>query len=134
MPTTVDGRPESLRASITLPAAPASAAEARHWLSALVAGYMPADQADAAVLCVSELVANVAQHAHSDGMQLSVAGPADDFYIEVSDNDPFMGPRSQTASFDDESGRGLGIIDALASDWGVRKVPDDGKAIWVRLN
>ena len=33
-----------------------------------------------------------------------------------------------------QSGRGLHVVDALADEWGVELVPDDGKVVWVELD
>jgi hypothetical protein len=39
-------------------------------------------------------------------------------------------PARQDASPDDESGRGLVLVDCLASDWGAYH-KDNGKVVWV---
>ena len=39
-------------------------------------------------------------------------------------------PVLRQAGPDDETGRGLAIVTALASDWGVRHHPEGGKTIW----
>jgi anti-sigma regulatory factor (Ser/Thr protein kinase) len=122
-----------VEATISLPAEPASAAQARRWLRPLVAGSARPECEDAALLCLSELVANVARHADSKAFTVTVVESADELFIEVSDEDHHMGPVGEGVGPEDETGRGLGIVAALARDWGIRLHPDDGKAVWLRL-
>lgn len=56
--------------------------------------------------------------------------------IEVWDNLPevFGAPAIRHAGWDDESGRGLEMIEALSADWGWETVPDwNGKRVWAVL-
>jgi hypothetical protein len=54
------------------------------------------------------------------------------FHIEVTD--PSMdAPQMRCAGPDDEKGRGLAIIDALADDWGTR-FTDHGKTVWFTID
>lgn len=126
------GHPTISARTITLPAVPASAPVAREFVRAVLALSTHRDLEEAALLCVTELVANVAQHAPSGQCTVSVLDEPDDLVIEVSDSAdqiPVMGPLSLEA----EHGRGLRIIDALADRWEVRPKPDDGKSVWLRL-
>ncbi len=87
---------------------------------------------DAALLCVSELVANVSVHTRSEQCVVTVVDEADDVIIEVADeaNEP---PMLQADGDKSEHGRGLYIVEALAGEWGVRHNPDNGKSVWLRL-
>jgi hypothetical protein len=49
--------------------------------------------------------------------------------VEVTDADDHL-PRRRRAEPVDESGRGIAIIATIASSWGTRRTPDDGKAVW----
>lgn len=118
--------------TIVLPAEAASAARAREFVRDLVrrAGYEELE--DAAVLCVTELVANVSVHTHSHECVVTVVPEPHDLLIQVADRDsdlPTVEPAGRLA----EHGRGMRIIDALAGEWGVRRVSDEGKCIWLRL-
>ncbi len=87
---------------------------------------------DAALLCVSELVANVSVHTRSKQCMVTVVDEADDVIIEVADEahePPVLEPNAEKS----EHGRGLCIIEALAGEWGVRQRPNDGKSVWLRL-
>ncbi len=81
-------------------------------------------------LVVAELAANAVVHGRSP---FTVSLRRDQLLsIEVSDRGPTvvsLGPEGDTA----RSGRGLQIVDRLASDWGIRPFQDGGKVIWARL-
>jgi len=53
------------------------------------------------------------------------------FWIEVADSDLRL-PRLRVADVDDEGGRGLYLVDALADRWGTRPL-DEGKVVWFEL-
>ncbi|WP_432585568.1 ATP-binding protein [Streptomyces sp. HD1123-B1] len=94
---------------------------------------------DCAVLATNELFANAVEHGS--------AGPADtvtitvtlenrghELRVEVADGSPVV-PRFREAAPTAESGRGLAIVDGLASDWGTEP-PDPGsvgKKVWFTL-
>ncbi|WP_198359345.1 ATP-binding protein [Streptomyces fildesensis] len=48
--------------------------------------------------------------------------------VEVTDSGTHI-PQLRHAESGDESGRGLLLVDALATDWGTRPT-DDGKTVW----
>ncbi|TDQ55128.1 SpoIIE family protein phosphatase [Actinorugispora endophytica] len=57
---------------------------------------------------------------------------ASSVWVEVFDNDLRL-PRIRTAGADDEGGRGLYLVDQLASRWGSRPTPE-GKAVWFEIS
>ncbi|MGW4023887.1 ATP-binding protein [Streptomyces sp. NPDC005009] len=87
-------------------------------------------------LCASELVTNVIRHV-GEGVPVTVRVWCDDggrTRLEVTDPDPRALPVLRAAvSADEESGRGLALLDALASRWGVAYGPGDGKTVWCEL-
>lgn len=94
------------------------------------------DVADTAVLLLSELVTNAVRHGKvPPGREIGTrfALRAEALRLEVADaNDDLPHPR--IAGEDDESGRGLALVDALADDWGTyRRANGIGKCVWVRL-
>lgn len=82
-------------------------------------------------LVVSELATNAVLHA---GTPFTVAVDADDdrFRLEVFDRDGTQMPEATTPAPDDVTGRGLSIVGALATDWGVHE-RDGGKCVWAEL-
>lgn len=86
-------------------------------------------------LCASELVTNVVQHL-GEGVPVTVRVWCDDggrTRLEVTDPDPRALPVLRaSAGADEETGRGLALLDALASRWGVAHGPG-GKTVWCEL-
>jgi serine/threonine-protein kinase RsbW len=85
---------------------------------------------DDAVLIVSELLTN-AVRAGCSCIDLNIEIDVDGLRVGVIDDAPGA-PRVQLAEPEDLRGRGLFLIAALASDWGVRRT-DDGKEVWAAL-
>ncbi|GHH66370.1 hypothetical protein GCM10017673_11740 [Streptosporangium violaceochromogenes] len=83
--------------------------------------------ADTTELMVSELVANAVRHGSGDiGLRL-LRGPT--LVCEVADRAPTL-PSMREAGSEDDSGRGLHLINWLAHRWGSRPTPQ-GKVVWV---
>lgn len=135
-----------------LPFAAASAATARHLLSAdLRRAGIASDVRDDACLVVSELVGNAVRHGqalHDPGLvgdalrvawswTAATAGAPGVLRVAVQDGGPGpsrRGPRDCSAgSLDsDEDGRGLTIVGLLASGWGVED-RSLGAVVWAEL-
>lgn len=86
---------------------------------------------DAICLVVSELVTNAVIHARTP---IRVRIEATPFYVKLTVYDqavdlPVLN-RANRVDADDESGRGLWIVDACSEDWGTRLVGDQGKCTW----
>jgi anti-sigma regulatory factor (Ser/Thr protein kinase) len=107
-----------------------SPSEARAWVASRC-GSDP-DTIFAAELLVSELVSNAVIHAKSD-MVLSLSHDPGSLHVEVEDHGadrPVV--HTRTGPCDPIFGRGLDIVSALASSWGVRPT-SGGKAVWFEL-
>lgn len=93
------------------------------------------DSVDDVALVASELVGNAVRHALPvpDDNEVDVAWTitADDVEVSVADGSP-VEPQLRAPAADDTVGRGLTIVDKLASDWGVEKLPT-GKRVWARV-
>ncbi|MFE7131803.1 SpoIIE family protein phosphatase [Streptomyces sp. NPDC057638] len=83
---------------------------------------------DQGVLAVSELVANSLQHG-TPPMRLRLRRTDRRLTVEVTDGDDHL-PRRRRAETEDEAGRGISIVAAIASSWGSRRTPGGGKAVW----
>ncbi len=108
-----------------------SVGEARTFVRDVLAetGASP-DNIDSAVLLVSELATNVTLHARTD---LLVSVRVDDgaLWAQVRDWNPRL-PQPCMAAPDATTGRGLLLVDALASRWGVER-DAQGKVVWFAL-
>lgn len=80
-------------------------------------------------LVVSELMANVVQHARTPVTVRLVVDTT--LRVEVHDGNSII-PAMVEAAEDAESGRGLFIIEALSSAWGVSSTAD-GKCVWAEI-
>ena len=131
---------DGLSARWRLPPRASSAAEARaatrHFLASLQdrrQGERPPTAVDeeAAVLAVSELVSNAILHAGAvpGDIELRLEARAGALHIEVEDGDPRPPVRAGDNAGRDR-GRGLLIVDRLASRWGWSTIAENGKAVW----
>jgi hypothetical protein len=92
-----------------------------------------ADIADTAVLLTSELVTNAITHGESP-VTVAVSWSGGALRVEVHDRSRFMpAPWPVIDSADAETGRGLLLVDTLASDWGFYRTPG-GKAVYFTLD
>lgn len=113
-----------------LPAEPRSAGEARDAVTRALITDVSDGSLDALVLLTSELVTNVVAHAGT-ACHLGVELLADVVRVSVSDeSDEPLQPRH--AEPQSESGRGLALVDALSSNWGVVRRAD-GKTVWFEV-
>lgn len=90
---------------------------------------------DSALLLTSEVVTNALVHGRGDVL-VSVDRDRDVLRVEVSDDDP-RHPRVPDGADEldpaAEGGRGMRIVDLLASAWGVRDRSGGGKHVWFEL-
>ncbi|TPQ20144.1 ATP-binding protein [Streptomyces sporangiiformans] len=92
---------------------------------------------DAAAVIVAELTANAVLHARVPGrgfeLRLLLTG-VHTLRIEVTDTRADRRPeQSPTPAPDAESGRGLTLVEALATSWGVTDGPAPRKTVWAEL-
>lgn len=106
-----------------------AAPRARAFASGVLTSWrFPVDLHDLGVLAVSELVANSLQHG-TPPMRLRLRRTDRRLIVEVTDGDDHL-PRRRRAEPGDESGRGIAIVATIASNWGSRRTPGGGKAVW----
>jgi len=119
------------RVEVDLAADVMSAGAARRFTEAQCAAWGVSDVVDAALLVVSELVTNAVTHARS-ACTLRLARSADAIRLEVSD-DGIGSPDPLVADPDDEHGRGLLLVSAMSSAWGVNSTASGGKLVWAEI-
>ena len=141
-------RPPYLRAELALgpsPTAPAAARQFVHatcWQWRLQAVGEPNDPparrwgeelVDWAMLVASELVTNAVVHTKGP-LRLRLELVAGRLHLAVADQSPrLLGLAADPGDPDAEDGRGLLVVDQLASSWGVQHPPEGGKEIWCVL-
>lgn len=118
-------------AQLTLPLGEPAPALARRFLAETICDAHMATVADEAELLVSELITNSVRHgAPPVSLRLSCdEGRA--LQVEVTDGSTVL-PDARTAGPEDDSGRGVGLVDLLSEEWGVTPHPD-GKTVWFTL-
>ncbi|GAA3425642.1 SpoIIE family protein phosphatase [Streptosporangium sandarakinum] len=114
-------------AQLTLDPDPRSAARARRLVRATLSEWRLDPIADATELMISELVTNAIKHGSGTVEVRLLRGPS--LVCEVADRSPAR-PVMREAGSDDDTGRGLHLINWLAHRWGTRPTPD-GKIVWV---
>lgn len=121
------------RASIDIPATDAGVAAARHVVAALLPAWHLRQLTADATLLVSELVTNAYQHAPgTDSFELELIRRTNGIRIALADGSSIR-PLIRELSHDQQSGRGMAIVAAIATRWGV----DDhhgGKRVWLDLD
>lgn len=89
-----------------------------------------ASMVDDVALLVSELVTNAVSHTDADGV-LELTELLAGVRVEVHDCST-VAPTLGRGGPDDESGRGMRLVEHLATTWGVQR-HGDGKAVWFEL-
>lgn len=83
------------------------------------------------VLLANELVTNAILHTEAD-FDVVVDVAERRVRVEVRDHSD-RSPAPRAATPESVAGRGFALIEALAADWGVEPLPDDGKAVWFEV-
>ena len=119
-----------------LPASPLAPRQARVAVRRALASWGLAALASDAELMTSELVANAVEHGDGRAIGLTIRrfdgpGRRPGIACEVSDSSPVL-PVARQAGPDDDRGRGLNIVAALATRSGIAASPE-GKTAWFTL-
>lgn len=120
---------------LCLPASTSSARTARHWvMNELAAEGVFGAENQIVELLTGELVANAALHGPSHGLIRVRVGRAG-WVVRVAVRDdsatvPVVRHPEPTAA----SGRGLELVDSLATAWGVERHGDEGKTVWFSVD
>jgi anti-sigma regulatory factor (Ser/Thr protein kinase) len=122
----------TLTARIDLPPVAGSVPAARHLLLEVLRAWdVPQDRDDAALL-VTELVANVIDHAREEA-SLSLEAEVSDGWLRISIADgSSIRPVVRELSHEQPRGRGLLLVKAIADRWGSED-HRGGKRVWFEL-
>lgn len=121
----------SVPSECRLPDSPTASQAARSFVRRTACPIHQTNIEDACLL-VSEVVTNALVHG-APPLALSSRCVRTAALFSVTDHSPLREPiAAHAAAADDESGRGLAIVEMLASEWGVSDDPD-GKSVWFLL-
>jgi hypothetical protein len=102
--------------------------ELRHWARSWIAANGRDADPDSVILVMTEMVTNSIRHG-SEPVIVDLVETVPTLTVRVSDGSSKK-PLQPGARTGDEGGRGLRIIDALTSRWGVWLNPGGGKTVW----
>ncbi|MGH3665365.1 MAG: ATP-binding protein [Egibacteraceae bacterium] len=126
LPGQLDGEP----LQIALAPSADSPRRARRFVRRAVQGWGCAQIGDAVVMLTNELVTNAVLHAGSR-VVLRLRHVGDGIRVEVADADPRR-PDPQPYEVDAQTGRGMALLTAEASAWGVEPA-EGGKVVWFEV-
>ena len=109
-----------------------AAPRARAFADGVLASWrFPEELRELGVLAASELVANSLKHGRAPlGLRLRRTDRR--LIVEVTDGDEHL-PRRRQAEPADEEGRGIAVVATIAAEWGARRLPEGGKAVWAEF-
>jgi len=125
------GERSGLETSTELISAFTSVATARRFIVSALARWNAGDLAEDAKLLVSELVTNAILHGRGP-CSLRICMQENTLRIEVLDGGAGS-PEPQLEAWTSEHGRGLQLVNAIATAWGMESLVEDGKRVWADL-
>jgi anti-sigma regulatory factor (Ser/Thr protein kinase) len=127
---------DALTARFDLLADTRAAGQARRLVSELLVAWERAEDAEVARLLISEVVTNAVRFAgRLSALRLALVAHPDRVRFLVGDGSP-LHPVLRSADSAAESGRGIHLVAALASAWGVLEASEEsglGKQVWFEL-
>jgi anti-sigma regulatory factor (Ser/Thr protein kinase) len=123
----------AIEATILLPGDVTTPAAARRFVRTALES-VEADPVliETAELLTDELVTNAIVHAGAKSY-LFIRAVRDVVRVEVTDPDERL-PSMAAPDIDATGGRGLAIVNGLASAWGIERVDGGGKTVWFELS
>ncbi len=116
--------------SVELPPEPESATRARRLAREQLESLCRPDALETVALLVTELVTNAILHARTP-LHLEIEANEDHVRLCVQDSSDRQ-PERRTYASDAVTGRGLALVEHLASSWGVDVTPS-GKVVWCEI-
>ena len=114
---------------IALPADLTAPGVARAHTRSVLRGWRRPELPDPLLLALRELVSNAVRHGRPP-VDLLLRRAGRGVRLEVHDEAPGREREVSLSGPDAESGRGLFLVETVASDTGVEQVPGDGKTAW----
>jgi len=131
--------PMDRQAAATFPGTRGSVPIARRFVRITGAMWrLPAPLLDDVELCVSELVGNAVTHTASPRVHCRLWSAYGVLFLEVDDEGGDASPSVAHAGAEDESGRGLLLIESFTTAWGTcprlgPQGPLGGKTVWAAM-
>ncbi|MFC7892436.1 ATP-binding protein [Streptomyces sp. NPDC057381] len=120
--------------SLRVPPDTGAVSSTRRWVVAVVRDWnlpLVEDTVETLELLTGEVIANALVHT-DNGCEVTVSWDGTRVRLEAEDGEASALPRVASAGLEDESGRGLRMVDGLAQAWGCRPTAD-GKAVWFEV-
>jgi anti-sigma regulatory factor (Ser/Thr protein kinase) len=117
--------------TLNLPPEPRSATRARQLTREQLAAFCPEEAIEIAALLVTELVSNAVLHARTDIVLMVDVAPGR-VILRVRDGSDVT-PVQRGYGMEAATGRGIALVEQLASAWGVDRC-EDGKEVWCRID
>ncbi len=111
---------------------PEAVGAARRMLARQLTAWGLDSAVDDLALLASELVTNAVRYGKSP-VAVRLITHGDSIRLEVTDGNASDVPQPRAATLTESHGRGMPLVDAIATDWGVT-VQDSGKTVWVELS
>jgi anti-sigma regulatory factor (Ser/Thr protein kinase) len=109
---------------------PGEVASARRFVAGVLHAW--GIDADDVILAVGELAANAVLHART-AFTVTVRLESRRLFVEVADRNPRL-PTMGQPLVGALSGRGLMLVDAVSTAWGIRTDRSDGKLVWAEFD
>ena len=109
---------------------PEAVSEARLFVAAALATWDLDDLSEVAQICTSEAASNAVKHART-AFHVMVRADGGEVVVRVEDHGPGQ-PKMRPIDPSAENGRGMWLIQSLATRWGWEPV-ERGKAVWFTL-
>jgi anti-sigma regulatory factor (Ser/Thr protein kinase) len=133
VPLSAEPATEDLAAELVVDSDPAEVRKVRRWLDGTLAGWSAEDLSEVATFALSEVLTNAILHAPGD-LRIRAELQPGALHVAVWDRVADL-PDPRRHTDDSLSGRGLELVEAMVSRWGVSPLPDGGgKAVWFEVD
>ena len=117
---------------VPVPLQPGCLSELRRWARAWLEQNPTDSDPDSVVLAMTEMVTNSVRYGAAP-IQVELVGDSHLLLLRVSDGSSALPGRSDRG-IGAEGGRGLAVIDAVTTRWGVWPRPGGGKTVWCEFS
>ncbi len=121
--------PRGIGSTSLFPSAIETPAAVRRFVRDVTASRISDERADDVDLLVSEVVTNAVKYGGGDFVRVTVAERGPRVRVDVTDHSS-EAPRVVRPSADRPGGRGMLLVDRIASRWGSEPIHGNGKVVW----